>query len=680
MTSARRRAARATCLALLALAPRPAGQVDPEDVIERHIAALGGEAALEASGDFLGEGRFESVRGVYRLRVLVRREPFAVREEYLHADWEPGRPAMALVTDLHGAWQASPSGPGATPVLALPFSSALPLMQRAAAWGLLLRPSDSLPGAQAFPPPFAMPDAPFFHDDFAEAREALTIAVHGPAGLTPNAWFDALDGRWLGWQIGPLSDGLHRLRVGRWRDAAGLRLPSAFLDFTDAGLIDAVFLERLEGGLRHDPGLFDVRPEAGRPPGPVDVGPLHAAPADVPGSLRLFAGDLRLNGLGPVWGLLDTGADKLVVDEELVGRLALPYISPTRFKVLVGEATAAQHWLDRLAFGRLEQAQLLAVSHVLPFPQDMWDVGPIGLIVGSLALRSLNPVLDLRNGRLLARGAAPAPLATLPDAAGAALAACALHADLDDADSWLVEVELGGRRVRALFDTGSLTLLRLSPAGLLALGLPTVRPDWERRGAWPYHSFGAAGSEADDLLVQLDEVRLPATTPDGRPLSIVFLRPWVLVAPADARGSGPEHFGAIVGAAALQPFARAGLDATRSLLELQAGPGVAAAGAAGAARWVVPAPGMFLGFSLASGRDATDPTPGAPPRVLDVDAGLPAARAGLRPGDRLLAIDGVACAGRSLADLVQSLWLVEGRSVRLTLRRGDGSPFDVTLP
>jgi hypothetical protein len=676
---------RLACLALSVLLAPAAGQLDPAAVLGRHVEALGGEAALAAAGDLLVEGRFEDVRGVFQLRILVRREPFAVREEWRSSDWDPASPPMVVVTDLRHAWQMPRQPRGAESASSrgspLPFTSALPLSQRAMAWKLLLRPLDHVTGAQFGPPPFALPDAPFFHDDFAEAREALTVVVRGSLGLTPNGWFDALDGRWLGWQVGPLTDGLHRLRVGRWHDVAGLRLPSAFLEFTDGGLIGAVFVDRFTAGLRHDDGLFLGSPGALPLDAPLDLAPLHVAPTETPGTLRLFVGDLRLDGAGPLWGLLDTGADKLVADEQLVAQLALPYVAPSRFAVLLGEGTAPMHWLDRLGLGRLELAQQLVVSHDVPIPRDAWDVEPIGLIVGTAALNRLSPVFDLRGGRLLARGDTPAPLSTLAPAGPAATAhaTCALHPDPDGPGTALIEAEVAGRRVRALFDTGFTHLLRLSAGGLQALGLPAGRDEWLRRGARPYGVFGAAGAEAEDLLVQLDEVVLPAVSPEGRAVRVTYRQPWVIVAPHGSPASGPEHFDAILGAAALRPFARVGLDTTRDLLELEAGDGVSVEDTVAATRWVVAAPGGYVGLVLERGAPAQGAQAGTLPRVAEVDAGFAAERAGVRPGDVLVAIDGTPCDGKPLSDLLPRLWVPEGQSVELRLRRGAGEEFVVRL-
>ena len=57
----------------------------------------------------------------------------------------------------------------------------------------------------------------------------------------------------------------------------------------------------------------------------------------------------------------------------------------------------------------------------------------------------------------------------------------------------------------------------------------------------------------------------------------------------------------------------------------------------------------------------------------------PAARAGILAGDRFSHIDGQPIKGLSLADAVKRMRGKPGTKIRLTVLRGDGAPFDVTL-
>ena len=58
----------------------------------------------------------------------------------------------------------------------------------------------------------------------------------------------------------------------------------------------------------------------------------------------------------------------------------------------------------------------------------------------------------------------------------------------------------------------------------------------------------------------------------------------------------------------------------------------------------------------------------------------PAFRAGIQPGDFIVAIDGDSIAGMLLSDAVQKMRGPSGSTVKLTMRRGEtGDPFDLTL-
>lgn len=59
--------------------------------------------------------------------------------------------------------------------------------------------------------------------------------------------------------------------------------------------------------------------------------------------------------------------------------------------------------------------------------------------------------------------------------------------------------------------------------------------------------------------------------------------------------------------------------------------------------------------------------------------GSPAARAGIRPGDRILAVDGVEVRGMPVEAVGARIRGPEGTPVVLTLQRGDGPPFEVRL-
>src|SRR5579863_8178903 len=67
-------------------------------------------------------------------------------------------------------------------------------------------------------------------------------------------------------------------------------------------------------------------------------------------------------------------------------------------------------------------------------------------------------------------------------------------------------------------------------------------------------------------------------------------------------------------------------------------------------------------------------------KVISPIDGTPAAKAGIKPGDRIAGIDGVSIAGLALNDAIDKMRGPEGSKVTLTiLREGEKKPFDVTL-
>jgi len=67
------------------------------------------------------------------------------------------------------------------------------------------------------------------------------------------------------------------------------------------------------------------------------------------------------------------------------------------------------------------------------------------------------------------------------------------------------------------------------------------------------------------------------------------------------------------------------------------------------------------------------------PKVIAPIDGTPAARAGLQPGDLIVAVDGESVQDVTLDKVVRILRGVPGTSVKLTITRGDKAPFDVTI-
>ena len=75
---------------------------------------------------------------------------------------------------------------------------------------------------------------------------------------------------------------------------------------------------------------------------------------------------------------------------------------------------------------------------------------------------------------------------------------------------------------------------------------------------------------------------------------------------------------------------------------------------------------------------ATDPATGAL-RIVKVLAGSPAEMAGLRDGDHILQVDGVATSGRTLAQNVESIRGFAAGSVKLTVHRAVSSNLQCVI-
>jgi carboxyl-terminal processing protease len=83
--------------------------------------------------------------------------------------------------------------------------------------------------------------------------------------------------------------------------------------------------------------------------------------------------------------------------------------------------------------------------------------------------------------------------------------------------------------------------------------------------------------------------------------------------------------------------------------------------------------GEFAGIGAEITRDELHP------KVISPIDNTPAARAGLRPGDIILKIDGKLTDGMSLKDVVDRLRGQTGTSVKVTIVRNGQRPFDVTI-
>ena len=127
-----------------------------------------------------------------------------------------------------------------------------------------------------------------------------------------------------------------------------------------------------------------------------------AAPSSVPDvetlagardvALRLTV-PTRVNGQGPFFFTVDTGADRSVVSDRLAAALALPPGRPVTMHGLVGAEAIGTVRLDRLRIGRAERRDVSAP--VLP-EHALGATGFLGIDV----LANQNVVLDFRRNRI----------------------------------------------------------------------------------------------------------------------------------------------------------------------------------------------------------------------------------------------------------------------------------------
>jgi hypothetical protein len=688
----------------------------PAAAIVRFVDLLGGEAAIEQRGDVELTGRqFGPGSQRWLWRAWLRRRPFAVREEFTPAD-EAGDalgPTAVFVTTEHRAWRLddlSESVAGETteadsgvpktaarepaPGAALEDSAAIGALDSAFGLRLLLWPADAATRTIA-QEPGPVPPAPGLVDDSIAGQLSSTLLIAAPSGRSWLAFFDEGVGVPIA-LADPFSPDQDWVRFTQWPILESHPFPRRIhigsAVFHPAGR----FIDRVQTGRTHPDALFAGDPQPAWPP-LFDAAPMWVVRGAVPGTCTLLLPEVRVDGHGPTPAILDTGASGINLEPELAQKAGLRRISVRGITGHFGTGEADVRWLDSLDIGSAHLLQLNATSVPLPNVCELSRGEQPGLVIGGAALMATAPVLQIRAGRLQFRGPAPAdgrarPLAEL---AGRPTMDLSLTPFEDAPALRSVQVGIGGRHVRALLDTGLPVLLRLSTRGLAALGLAVDVESWRARGALPYVIYGAMQQKGTDWLVQFDVVVLGGGPSEG---SVRFEKPWVLLAglhDAAAQDRSPDAepwWEAMVGAAAFYSFEAVGLDTTRDRLELlPLDDAVGAAGpAAGRATFVVPDPGRFLGIVLQPGpRSSVQPRDGVLPPLDDLGA-LPivssviadsaAARAGIRQGDLLSAIDGIPCFYASPAQLLLELWAQPGRSVTLQLVRKAAGTFSVTLP
>jgi hypothetical protein len=656
--------------------PTPAASI----LLERHVATLGGPAGLDRALDLELTGTLEESSSRRSWRLLVRRSPFAVREEI----GAPGAaaPPFVAVTDGDQAWRLHPDGTSEP----LPAAAAIAVLDNAFVHGSRFLTHARLEGASE--DVRALEDwATDLPPELERGPRVRALSLRAPLGILWLAFFSA-DGRLHGLRHQEL-DAPRWLRFGLWKDFEGALLPTLIAEGQHGlSALRVLRIERARIGVKHDPALFAGDPE---PPieGVVPLGPIRRVPAAVPGSGYVAMPDVTV-GAVKTWAYVDTGAADVYLEPSLARELSLPFLGHERGFGGTHGFVASVHWLDVLALPKRRFVQLPVLSTALPGAPDLGPSLRPRMVLGGTPLFSGSPVFDL-DGELLLRGSPVIPLQDVARAVRNGSGATGSKPGSPGADGvpraeilrapliatgptgpFLVEISIGGSApVPVLLDTGCPYVLRLSAGGLRRAGLPTSRAAWRERGAGlPLPYSGAGGGEAvTDLLVRLDELALGP---------VRWRRPWVLLAGLGSADEASElWYEGLFGCGALLPFARFGLDLERAELELDPGAGVERAAEG---RWIVPDPGQFLGLQLEAGEAHPDPVLGAP-RVYDVVAGSHAARAGIRIGDRLLAIEGIPCTLQIPAQLQRELWVREGRHVALTFfREGRAEPLDFVLP
>jgi len=631
-----------------------------ERILSLHETSLGGARALAEARDFEITGTIHVPAGARRYRALVRREPFGWRQEQVPTA-EPDADGTVFVSDGERAWRLRRDGTGES----LPSMEAIAILEQAFFLGLgyLDRERAALDAVAG--PSDVLPDRPGIPASFDRGAPVVPVFYRSPAGTLWTLSFDARDGRLLGRDHAFSQTGRFS-RYGGWKEFGALRVPTLAVDgYLDRSLQPAYLeIENVRSGLSHPPELFGGDPRPKRPP-TTEVSRLLVARTPVPGSGYFFVPEVRVNGGGPTPGILDTGAEGVLLEPHFADFCRLLDLGPAGAITASGPGVTHKRWIDVLEFGSERAIQVVGESAPFPgFPEFMSNERPHA-ILGGETLFGGAPVLDIEGKRLLVRGEPVTPLGRVVEVP--------FRRERPSRTTTTVEVVVNGKAVPVLLDTGVPWVLRLTAKGIARAGLPTARDEWEKRGgAYPFRFGSHGGQGSTDLLVRLESVSLGP---------IVYRRPWVLL---EGLGSedAPEagFFEGLLGAGAFLPFARLGIDPGRRVLEIEPG---RECEAAPDGKILVPEPGEYLGFALAP-PEMPEPGkslgPSHQPRVFDLAPGSPAAREGVRDGDLLVAIEGVPCTGVAPAILCGRLWPRPGESVTLLFERPGTGLFRVRLP
>jgi hypothetical protein len=637
------------------------------EILRKHEASFGGRAALAQAGDLYLEGTFEEGRGPVTFRAWIRRDPFAIREEYEHA----GDPSRVFISDGAYAWELRPDGKsqpmpntGAIALLDWAFFTSFAYLDRVEAWSQQ---------------PVRLPDVAGGPEGIVNRIECVGAFVTTPADSTWMLGFDPRDGRLHGMCEEGLEDYRWK-RFGAWKPFGPVVLPTVRVSGSRKHDEVAILtLLEIRTGQRHPSELFAGSPSAGLPPLKL-LSRLQLVRTAVPGSAAFLLPLVRINDKVLCTGQIDTGASALSVQPQVSSLALLPPLSITTATGGAGDARVTRTWVDSLDLGghRLVQLPAHIARHPL-FPEIPLSKQP-AVTLGGLRFMECAPVLDLAGSTLSLRARPVLPLRELPGPDGRKAATPAAVIELpftplgsgETLGTVAVTIPGSDQRLTMLLDTGFAPCLRISARGIARAKLPGDRETWIARGAIPVIMHGIEGVGGEELLVRLDAFTLGPIT---------FERPWVMIGLGHMEGTGSPD--GLVGAGALIACARVGFDLAARKLELEPG---AAMKRSEDGSWIVPPSGEFLGLLLlapdaeVAAQEAIKPSAASDiaasvhaslPRVREVFSGTRADRAGVRVADLLLSIDGRACEGASMDAICASLWAAPGKTVRLVVRRGN---------
>jgi hypothetical protein len=651
-----------SCLFAAALPALQAGQSGPQaDPVQRHRRFVLGDRPLESFGDLELRGAMVHAQGELPWRAWIRRQPFALREEFLLPDGK----RMVMVANAERAWRRD----GADKSTPMQGRAAVEFLAHAFFDGLSCLAAGELESRTTAMERGRLEAQPELPADLQAARAADVLSIGTPVGTAWQGFVDD-DGKLHG--LFDRSVGLGTwIRYGRWRTFDGLTLPTLRVQGS-AGIpaLGTLRIDHVDTRRTADPALFAGDPSPA-PNADVSASPLTILPGATPNSAHLLLPRVVVHGTAgrhAAPALLDTGAEFIAVAPDSAARLQLVPLAAAATVGGVGTLTTRHVWFDAIEVGEARFVQVLGSALPLPALPALPNGAQAALILGGAHLLRSSPVLDLRAEKLWLRARPVQPLTALTEkVANTDGPRIVMTTPLRRCGPGRHAVELDVRAddaaLTVMLDTGCSELLMITPRGLRRLAWPLTRDAWLARGAVPLVMAGAGGLTGEMLLVRLASVHLAG---------LRYERPLVLVAPPGQDPHAPDlPYEGLLGAGALLALERVGIDEQRMRLELEPRRELLTPDGEPV---VVPAPGPFLGILLghAQGHEGL-------PVVAEVVSSTPAAAAGVQAGDIVLAIDGESCRGQDLPAVRRRLWLGAKEQLHLSLRRGT-EEIEVTLP